>query len=376
MRKSAKRRLSVQKLESRHLLAGNIIGNFTGTTLSLGGDAADNQLEVTEVASNQVLVTGLTGTTINGMPSQLFASNLIENVVIRTSSGHDTVFIHDLSLADTPNGNLGVFTSDGNDQIRLKNVTTTQTFQVNAGDHDDRVIGQSLSTNGLFRVDGDWGHDNVSLSWVKAHDIELDLRQGEDNLRVSHAKAINDISINTGSENDTAFLRDIRPENDLNFYSEDGDDQLFTKAVKSGNDVYVDTGDGSDTVFMKNTKANHNVNVSTGQGDDQLTMLNTKAINDVFVHLGSGDDLSAISKVKAHDLYFNAADGTDAVKMSHIHTVDVLGVKMGTGDDVFKIINSSAFHPFFNGGAGTDTLYDLPNVFDEVLASISFEVII
>ena len=47
-------------------LLSNIIGNLVGTTLALGGDAADNQLVVSEIAPNQIQVTGLSGTTING----------------------------------------------------------------------------------------------------------------------------------------------------------------------------------------------------------------------------------------------------------------------------------------------------------------------
>jgi hypothetical protein len=49
---------------------------------------------------------------------------------------------------------------------------------------------------------------------------------------------------------------------------------------------------------------------------------------------------------------------------------------MGMGDDVLKISNSAALNPIFDGGPGFDTLYDLPNVFDEVLASVNFELVI
>ena len=53
-----------------------------------------------------------------------------------------------------------------------------------------------------------------------------------------------------------------------------------------------------------------------------------------------------------------------------------LHVKMGMGDDVLRISNSTAVNPFFDGGPGDDTLYDLPNAFDEVLASVNFELVI
>ena len=36
--------------------------------------------------------------------SQVFASNLIETVIVRTGDGHDHVEVENLSLTDTPNG--------------------------------------------------------------------------------------------------------------------------------------------------------------------------------------------------------------------------------------------------------------------------------
>jgi len=376
MRKPAKRRLSLQALESRNLLAGNIIGNLVGTTLAIGGDAADNQLHVTEVAPNQIQVTGLTGTTINGMPSILFGGPLIENVVIRTASGDDTVVVENLSLSDTPNGNLIFYTSDGDDVIRMKNLTTTQSIRVHSGRQNDIVHGVSISTQGTLLVDTDLGDDKVAVYRAKARNIDVDLQQGNDQLSLVFAASDNNISIDTGTENDTTRLAYVQAANDINFTSGEGNDHFGSYILRAGNDINVDTGDGSDFVSMNRTRANHNVNVLTGQENDRVHMNRTKAFNHITVDLGDGNDLAIINNAKAHDLYFAAAGGKDSVEMNQIHTVDDLHVKMGTGNDVFKIQNSSALNPAFDGGPGFDVLYDLPNAFDEVLASINFEVVI
>jgi len=68
--------------------------------------------------------------------------------------------------------------------------------------------------------------------------------------------------------------------------------------------------------------------------------------------------------------------GNDRMELDNVHAANDLHVKMGDGEDALGISNSSALNPLFDGGPGVDTLYDLPNAFDEVLASMNFEVII
>ncbi|MAI30257.1 MAG: hypothetical protein CMM07_01135 [Rhodopirellula sp.] len=374
MRKANQRSLRVQALESRNPLAGNIIGNLVGTTLALGGDAADNQLVVTEVAPNQIQVTGLTGTTINGAPSQLFASNLIESVIIRTAEGEDQVKVENLSLTDTSNGYLGIFTSRGNDTVKLLNVTTTQQIRVDAGSEDDRITARQTSTNGLFLVNGESGDDHVRLSWVKAKDLKVETHQGVDRVSMYRAKALNDIAVNTGEDTDYIRLSRLKAGNDIEIRSEDGDDVLSTNGMKAAQDVIVKTSSGDDLAWMYRTTAGRNVVVAMDDGNDRLTMRDTNAVDNLFMELGIGDDKARIKNANVGDFYASAADGEDKMELDNINAVNDLHVKMGMGDDVLKISNSAALNPIFDGGPGFDTLYDLPNAFDEVSDSVNFEV--
>ena len=376
MRKAHQRSLRLQPLESRNPLAGNIIGNLVGTTLALGGDAADNQLVVTEVAPNQIQVTGLTGTTINGAASQLFAANLIETVIIRTADGDDQVKVENLSLTDTPNGYLGIFTSRGNDVVKMLNVTTTQQIRVEAGLDDDRVSARQTSTNGLFLINGDNGDDHVRLSWVKAKDLKVDTHGGVDRVSMYRAKALNDIAVGTGQDTDYIRLSRLEAGNDIEIRSDEGNDVLSTYGMSAGQDVIVKTSSGDDLVWMNRTRAGRNVVVATDFGNDQLSMRNTQAVDDFFVELGSGDDKARIHNATANNFYASAADGNDKMELKNINAANDLHVKMGMGDDVLRISNSTAVNPFFDGGPGDDTLYDLPNAFDEVLASVNFELVI
>ena len=83
-----------------------------------------------------------------------------------------------------------------------------------------------------------------------------------------------------------------------------------------------------------------------------------------------------VSRAKAHDVYFDTGADSDDLRMRGVSAVSDLHANLGDGDDVFRISYSSALNPHFDGGAGLDTIYNLPNAFDEVLASINFETVI
>ena len=57
-------------LEDRLLLAGNITSVLAGGVLTLTGDALANQVQLTVGTNGQMVATGLTGTTINGLASR------------------------------------------------------------------------------------------------------------------------------------------------------------------------------------------------------------------------------------------------------------------------------------------------------------------
>ena len=68
-RKSAitNRRLGVERLQARELLAGDVTAAVTNGFLVIRGDDAANELTIERISGDRVQVTGATGTTINGL---------------------------------------------------------------------------------------------------------------------------------------------------------------------------------------------------------------------------------------------------------------------------------------------------------------------
>jgi len=336
------------------MLAGNVFASFAGTQLSLGGDALNNQFDITEIAPNEIQVTGLGTTTINGAPSQVFVTSLIEDVVIRTGIGHDEVNVRNVSLTDTPFGNLTVIMDSGDDQINLNQVSTTESIVINTGDNNDAVNALMVKTHGLFHTDSGDGHDSAAFNIIRAGEMKVDMHDGDDIAKILRAKIGSDLTIHTGTQNDDVIL----------------------ELVSAQNDIRVHTLDGVDQVFMHRVRARNDVLANLGTGDDTLIMHTVKAGNHLDVKLEDGNDFAWINRAQAHDVYVDAGDDHDRLLMRNVHAIADLHAFMGSGDDGLKIEASSALNPHFDGGNGFDTLVDRPNAFDEVAASINFETIV
>ena len=70
--------------------AGNVTVVHKGANLLVVGDAADNDIDLSQTVPGELIITGDSGTTVNGQLSDTFAG-LAGNVVIKLREGNDRV---------------------------------------------------------------------------------------------------------------------------------------------------------------------------------------------------------------------------------------------------------------------------------------------
>src|SRR3954463_12281808 len=132
------RRPSVEFLESRTLLAGNVITTPTGTPDSPGeptpallieGDAFDNEVMVKKgTAPGEIIVNGLNGTLVNGS-TQEWHFNGVQSLAALMNAGNDSFDGRNLSLSGEADANgfalaqVAVDGGQGDDRITLFNTT-------------------------------------------------------------------------------------------------------------------------------------------------------------------------------------------------------------------------------------------------------------
>ncbi|MCY3007654.1 MAG: hypothetical protein NTV29_16990 [Planctomycetota bacterium] len=176
-RKSAttSRRLGVERLQARELLAGDVTAAVTNGFLVVRGDDAANELTIERISGDRVQVTGATGTTINGL-TQPAVLRVRKGYDIATGGGDDKLTVIGLNAfgryeirMDLGIGNDTLVASnllaqrihsgggDGNDSITLRNSRSRRGSGVGGGSGDDTMTLENLRFGNGSCIDGGTG---------------------------------------------------------------------------------------------------------------------------------------------------------------------------------------------------------------------------
>ncbi|MCU0879503.1 MAG: hypothetical protein MUF06_17125, partial [Pirellulaceae bacterium] len=134
------RRLFLEGLESRAMLAGDVSVDVSGGNLIIRGDNADNEITVTWVAEHTYEVAGV-GTEINGDTDVFLARNVTNGIDVDLRDGDDSFTLTGSGL---PTG----FDLDQHVTVRL-----------GEGADDATISGTSL--RGVLKVEGGLDNDDV-----------------------------------------------------------------------------------------------------------------------------------------------------------------------------------------------------------------------
>jgi hypothetical protein len=228
------RRLSVEQLENRAVLAGNVLAQLTDGTLFITGDNLDNNIMV-QSNGGEVSVQGVAGTGINGDSAAAIFQD-VERIEIVGGDGDDTVLAALwAAVGDTATiADIQIDTGAGRDGVVL-DLRTDSSASIRTGDGADTVSLRSYAANSLVVVDIDTGDG--------ADRIGLDLRY--------HTGGT--IRVDTGNGNDevTAFFEGGQSQGNLSIFLKNGHDSvsLHTSPGGVGTNLTLDGGQGVDALF-------------------------------------------------------------------------------------------------------------------------------
>lgn len=264
-KRTSKRRgglsLSLERLEDRFALAGDVNVVLAGNTLKITGDANANDIKITQVnATSTIHIEGV-GTNIHlkGGQGAAFQDVVIPNfsklaLTINMLAGDDSVQIGKFAQDAVTIKSLAVNAGAGVDSVNIFNteITGKGTASITLGknsevEHDVMDVEQSHFFGGVNVRSGD-GQDDVFFTQTEV-DKKLDIGtgKGDDNVVVQSA-AVNKINVNLG----------------------DGTNDLKILNLLGGFAWSVTGGAGVDTVEA-NTIQSEKVSVSLGKGADILT---------------------------------------------------------------------------------------------------------
>lgn len=321
------RRLMVESLETRAMLAGNVTVAVTDGVLHVTGDAAANDVQIRQLKQTfegewpgaKLEISGnyrnRNDTLINGQSEPLIVEGVKSGTVISLGNGNNA-----LRIANIP--------QDETVPVRRQvNLSGTVTITTGSGDDDIRLYvnnGKSVS------VSSGRGEDYIQLTQPKLQDLTVTTdpasSPGEINdwakdfVKITSLKARGDVTINGGERRDFirllwhtqidgAFAVDLRggtapaaqQSNELyvsgspisvfngpvNIVGGPGTDGvLFEKAVINGA-FNVALGDALDVFLFRGT-SNVELRVFGERGNDRFTLGGTIAA--VYLDGGSGTD--------------------------------------------------------------------------------------
>jgi hypothetical protein len=257
----ASRRLGLESLESRQLLAGNVFVTVDGGDLIVTGDARANEIQILQALQNgepipgQYVITGLNNTTINNQPADRF-TDVTDDFIIKLNGGNDILAMGNGTTADfvIPD-DLEIDTAEGNDVLRLDRIDVGDDATINTGNGADS-LSMALRVGFLPRDNGD-----------------------------------NSLFINTGARSDNVLLRNtfVRADLSINTGPDQYADTVDMLMMNIGDDTTLNTGGGDDTVRMSDVGVNDDFILLTGAGSDRVTM-NRCEVDEFFADLGAGRD--------------------------------------------------------------------------------------
>ncbi len=264
-RKSNRVAAEIQHLETRALLAGNVLATISDNgTVFIRGDNAANDVTI-DVDGDVVTITGNNGTTINGQDVDDFDAVDLNNLRISLRGGADklTVNVNDAPTDSIP-GRVRISAGSGADVVCINTIaelTITKGLSINLGNGNDALSIQGeagLSLANALRINGGSGNDTIGVVNVMQADAV-----GNDG----------DMIFRGGAGNDQFALSELTVSHNLTVESGVGDDQVAVSELAVAGNARITTGVGNDTLSAEGAiSIDGNLRVSLGAGNDDLSV--------------------------------------------------------------------------------------------------------
>lgn len=312
---------SLESLESRHALAGNVIAVFTDGTLTILGDEQSNGVNIIyDVATKQHRIGGSeaggSATTINGAATRAVFSG-VKHVQVRLGAGDDKL---DFGAADQ------VYTAVGKGKLSIEMGSGNDTVELGRGGNNPSV-----------------GTDVAHRLYVKKG-IWVDLGDGNDQLDVANLKTNKSLIVQAGKGNDVIdFPTEFTPA---------GAAAPLKFAVNIKGNLHVYLGDGDDDLTLWHVRVGEHLKVLDPSGPSMVSIVDVGVNEKVQISTGSSGDFVNLDYVVADELQLRTNSGNDDVNINHTR-FKRMNVKTGSGSDDLTLRNSrTSYVTYLDGGGG------------------------
>jgi hypothetical protein len=365
---SRKPSLSIERLEDRKMMAGDIRADLVNGTIFLNesGGTGDQAVQVSQLDNGRIRVEGQVAadghkTKINGKDFvDFFAATPFSRLDLKANlgGGQDFVTVRDAKL-----GTVEILTADtfGNgandaDVVRLERVRTTGAVNINTGAGAD-VVGVYFSTIG-----NSTGADDLNITSGFAG---LPGQSDVDGVYIQSTTVFGATRVNTGASDDYVSVQ----------FSNFGNEEVDF--------VVIDAGAGADTVELGMPNRQGQIsgpvqlagsltvlgdsftNSDAESGDDVVRMHSVYSAFDIAVNLRTGNDRLEATDLAARFIALHGEKGNDTMTLVEADALETLFALMGEGDDLLDMAGCRPHLLAIDGGAGANDrllTFDMTNV--------------
>ncbi len=338
-----RRHLTLESLESRTLLAGDVSVDVVGGNLKLRGDNECNGVLIVQLGSGRYAVVGFdhdgAPTTINGQDEPVIVRGVKHNFLIDLRGGDDLLGIgNDVELLADLAGELG-----------FADIIPTGEPPVE-GISDSRLrVPKSLI---VHTKDGE---DGVIVNAHVGHSAVINTGKHSDGIAIADSRIGDNVVLRTEKGEDGVLIENVVVEGHLNVHTGHDADTLLV-SLSDIRHAVLNTGHGNDGLGVSETQFDRELVLLTEQGHDQV-IVNVVAAGRILLHTGSGNDVVGMAALAIDDdLIIHTGSGDDTVEISDTDVDDLFAAFLGSGDDELSIFGSSARKTLLRGGSGFDIL--------------------
>lgn len=249
-RKAPSRRLGVESLEKRQVMAGNVTVGWADNVLQITGDSQDNKVIVREAAPGRIEVLGVNNTRVNGSSYPIRFDKAMGGMLnIVMNGGNDTVWIGQNTGHPSEFKSLNVIMGAGKDTVFVDN---------------------TIASGGIpsrFNLGAVHENDTDRISFDRSRFVAATVATGGgDDFVYSTNSTIGDCVISTGNGNDTVGFGMNSVSTDMRVYLDGGHDSLnFSQFRVQRLTAHL----GADNDFINTSGLNANsMDVDGGSGRD------------------------------------------------------------------------------------------------------------
>lgn len=202
-RRQPSRRLFLESLESRRLLAGVVNLDITAGDLTIEGDSSNNQVEVRAgAATGQLIVTGKSGTLLTlGTSTQTFSTltvnGVIDDLIVDLAGGNDTFELGTAAGTRTNISDDVTISNDDDDENFIRNADIGGDLLV------DRASGGSAGSSDLTILD-----TIIRGSTTVDNDGAGGMEDGDSKTIIERSELEGTLSIENAEGDDTTIIAD------------------------------------------------------------------------------------------------------------------------------------------------------------------------